>query len=157
MSGWTEERVETLVKLWGEGYSAAQIAGKFRMTRNSVIGKVHRMGLCGREEATRRKRAGGLMGKPAVGKLILTPGAPPRPALPVLVPDPLPIPPSHPLPGPRIELAAITSRNCCWPVERDAETGDWMFCGHARHPKSGAHDRGYCETHWRISRPRCAA
>jgi GcrA cell cycle regulator len=48
--GWTEERVELLKKLWLEGLSASQIAGILSegVTRNAVIGKVHRLKLTGR-------------------------------------------------------------------------------------------------------------
>jgi GcrA cell cycle regulator len=48
--GWTEERVELLKKLWLEGLSASQIAGVLAegVTRNAVIGKVHRLKLSGR-------------------------------------------------------------------------------------------------------------
>ena len=47
--GWTEERVELLKKLWSEGLSASQIAGQLGgVTRNAVIGKVHRLSLSGR-------------------------------------------------------------------------------------------------------------
>jgi hypothetical protein len=44
---WTDERVEQLKKLWGAGLSASQVAAELRCgaTRNSVIGKVHRLGL----------------------------------------------------------------------------------------------------------------
>src|SRR5246127_3490779 len=46
---WTDERVENLKKLWGEGLSASQIAAELGgITRNAVIGKVHRLGLSGR-------------------------------------------------------------------------------------------------------------
>ena len=42
---WTDERVETLKKMWGEGQSASQIAKELGgVTRNAVIGKVHRLG-----------------------------------------------------------------------------------------------------------------
>ena len=47
---WTDERINTLKKMWKEGKSAAEIAktlGK-GVTRNAVIGKAHRMGLSGR-------------------------------------------------------------------------------------------------------------
>ena len=54
--GWTEERVETLKKLWAEGLSASQIAGRLgQVTRNAVIGKVHRLGLSGRATTSRMK------------------------------------------------------------------------------------------------------
>ena len=52
---WTDERVETLKKMWAEGQSASQIAKELGgVTRNAVIGKVHRLGLS--------NRAGGIGG-----------------------------------------------------------------------------------------------
>src|ERR1044072_9711300 len=50
--GWTEERVEMLKKLWSDGLSPSQIAAELGgITRNAVIGKVHRLGLSGRAKA----------------------------------------------------------------------------------------------------------
>ena len=50
---WTDERVELLKKLWNQGLSASQIANELGagVTRNAVIGKVHRLGLSGRAKA----------------------------------------------------------------------------------------------------------
>ena len=46
---WTDERVELLKKMWTEGKSASQIAKELgSVTRNAVIGKVHRLGLSSR-------------------------------------------------------------------------------------------------------------
>ncbi|WP_417626888.1 GcrA family cell cycle regulator [Pararhodobacter aggregans] len=46
---WTDERVELLKKMWAEGKSASQIAKELgSVTRNAVIGKVHRLGLSSR-------------------------------------------------------------------------------------------------------------
>lgn len=48
---WTEDRVARLAKLWAEGLSASQIAADLTgVTRNAVIGKVHRLGLSGRDK-----------------------------------------------------------------------------------------------------------
>ena len=48
---WTDERVETLKRMWAEGLSASQIAKDLGgVTRNAVIGKVHRLGLSNRVE-----------------------------------------------------------------------------------------------------------
>lgn len=50
---WTDERVEILKKLWAEGLSASQIAAQLGgVTRNAVIGKVHRLKLSGRGKTT---------------------------------------------------------------------------------------------------------
>src|SRR5436309_13039421 len=49
---WTDERVEMLKKLWADGLSASQIAAELGgITRNAVIGKVHRLGLSGRAKS----------------------------------------------------------------------------------------------------------
>ena len=49
---WTDERVELLKKLWADGLSASQIAAELGgITRNAVIGKVHRLGLSGRAKS----------------------------------------------------------------------------------------------------------
>jgi len=72
---WTDERVETLKAMWSEGKSASQIAKELGgVTRNAVIGKVHRLGLSNRgpgadrpDDATppEAAAAGGAMPEPA--------------------------------------------------------------------------------------------
>lgn len=59
---WTDERVETLKKLWGEGRTAAEIASALGgVTRNAVIGKAHRLKLSGRaspiQQSNKKKAA----------------------------------------------------------------------------------------------------
>ncbi len=54
---WTDERVEQLRQMWLDGLSASQIAARLGgVTRNAVIGKVHRLGLSGRGAPTRVTR-----------------------------------------------------------------------------------------------------
>jgi len=54
---WNEERVELLKKLWADGLSASQVAKQLGgVTRNAVIGKVHRLGLSGRATPSRPAR-----------------------------------------------------------------------------------------------------
>jgi len=50
---WTDERVELLRQLWLDGKSASQISAELGagVTRNAVIGKVHRLGLSGRTKS----------------------------------------------------------------------------------------------------------
>jgi GcrA cell cycle regulator len=55
---WNDERVELLKKMWSEGQSASQIAKELgNVTRNAVIGKVHRLGLSNRAGAAPVKPA----------------------------------------------------------------------------------------------------
>jgi len=69
---WTDERVETLKRMWAEGQSASQIARELGgVTRNAVIGKVHRLGLSNRVN-------GSSDGKPAAADEEAVPDTPPR-------------------------------------------------------------------------------
>jgi GcrA cell cycle regulator len=56
--GWTDERVELLKSLWKDGWSAAQIARQLGgVTRNGVLGKIHRLGLSERAVASKPAKA----------------------------------------------------------------------------------------------------
>lgn len=183
---WPPEAVEMLRKYWGEGASASYVAARINatyfagVTRNAVIGKIHRLKLNRSQEMNRRNhsRSGGRKGCSRTnirfGKGEVAARKPPAPPPPIpvvtvsritgaIIPGPSPIPP-RPLPdpapasGPLIDIMAITSGNCCWPVERGGEFDEWLFCGGERDPKSGAgHDRGYCAKHWRTATGRRAA
>lgn len=81
---WTDERVELLKKMWGEGQSASQIAKELGgVTRNAVIGKVHRLGLSNRagsgSSAAPAAKAAPAKEKPAVAATP-KPKAEPKPA-----------------------------------------------------------------------------
>ena len=85
---WTDERVELLKKMWGEGQSASQIAKELGgVTRNAVIGKVHRLGLSNRSTTTatpkteaKAKAAPKPEAKPAAPKERVQPKPAPAPA-----------------------------------------------------------------------------
>ena len=66
---WTDERVELLKKMWGEGQSASQIAKELGgVTRNAVIGKVHRLGLSNRAGSGASASKAETKAKPATPK-----------------------------------------------------------------------------------------
>jgi GcrA cell cycle regulator len=137
--GWTDERVEALKKLWLDGLSASQIAKQLGsgLTRNAVIGKVHRLGLSGRAAASTPQRAAFKTARP------------PRPATPAV-------------PAPRrveavVEQKAVVvvhaaeetgsatvltldARMCKWPIGDPSRDG-FSFCGRANS------DGPYCTHH----------
>ncbi len=87
---WTEDRVETLKKMWAEGQSASQIAKELGgVTRNAVIGKVHRLGLSNRAGGGSAAAKAPAKEKPAAAK----PAAKARPE-----PKPEPVPAKAPEP-----------------------------------------------------------
>lgn len=57
---WTEERITLLQQLWSDGLSASQIASRLGgVTRNAVIGKVHRLGLSDKSRTKAGNHRGG--------------------------------------------------------------------------------------------------
>ena len=100
---WTDERVETLKKMWAEGQSASQIAKELGgVTRNAVIGKVHRLGLSNRVgPGTPAEDEGDAA--PVTAAAAPSPAAPakPAPAPRAAAPEPTPRPaPAAPAPQP---------------------------------------------------------
>ena len=91
---WTDERVETLKRMWGEGQSASAIAKELGgVTRNAVIGKVHRLGLSNRtEEPEAAAPAPAPAPEPVAREKPAAPRAVPQPAAAPLRPEPAPEP-----------------------------------------------------------------
>lgn len=52
---WTDEQVEQLRQMWVEGLSANEIAKKLGVSKNSIVGKVHRLCLQARPSPIKRK------------------------------------------------------------------------------------------------------
>ncbi len=132
-ANWSEDRVEQLKSLWTEGLSASQIARALGgVTRNAVIGKVHRLGLAGRASPSRSERP----------RLPMAPKAPSvrnhLPAVPVVEEDPLTLED-----GSHATVLTISDRMCRWPIG-DPAASEFHFCG--RSPKAGS---PYCEAHAR--------
>ena len=88
---WTDERVELLKKMWTEGNSASQIAKELgSVTRNAVIGKVHRLGLSSRTADSDAAAPATPEPVPAVETVVESPAAaaPPPPAAPLAAETP---------------------------------------------------------------------
>ena len=52
---WTPERTAALIALWNEDLSTSEIGRRLEITKNAVIGKVHRLGLTQRRPSPKVK------------------------------------------------------------------------------------------------------
>jgi GcrA cell cycle regulator len=153
---WTDDRVETLKKLWADGWSGSQIASRLGgVTRNAVIGKVHRLGLAGRVVTCRAprppRRISHLPLRPTrvqyrthgntALKPVFMPVEQPTVAL-ALVPAILPEPADAPA-ALRVNLLDLREHMCRWPIG-DPQDEAFHFCG--RHKTAGI---SYCDHHAR--------
>lgn len=151
---WPDERVEILKQLWTDGLSASQIATKLGdgITRNAVIGKVHRLGLSGRgsparvaRPRTRRTRQPSAPARtakpmPTQGSAALRSREKPAPAR-RAEPAPEPIRLVDIPEGERIGILGLTEKTCRWPLG-DPDSSEFCFCG--KTPQDGT---PYCDYH----------
>tara|TARA_B100000678_G_scaffold291630_1_gene310060 strand:- start:2738 stop:3265 length:528 start_codon:yes stop_codon:yes gene_type:complete len=153
MMSWTDERVEQLKKLWTEGHSASQIATQLGgVTRNAVIGKVHRLGLSGRATPSRPvKRPPRLARpKPAPQRVVHKApeeqtAAPQQPSsLPAVARAPEPLEPAKLANGDFASVLNIRETMCKWPIG-DPMDKDFAFCGRA------ASGGPYCAEHAKVA------
>ena len=140
--GWTDERVETLKKLWLDGLSASQIAKQLGgVTRNAVIGKVHRLGLSGRATPSQPTRSVFKAPRPARP---VAPSAPRRvESIAPIRAEPRPIVYDE-LPGSATVLT-LGAHMCKWPIG-DPSSDSFTFCG-----KRIDDDGPYCVGHARVA------
>ena len=112
---WTEDRVELLKKLWAEGLSASQIARTMGdVTRNAVIGKVHRLGLSGRATTSRADRP----------RRATIPKPQPKP----VVAEPASVAEATLSNGEFATVMTLNGVMCRWPIGDPGAT-DFHFCG----------------------------
>ena len=146
---WNDERVELLSKLWLEGRSASQIAAELGLgvTRNAVIGKVHRLGLSGRVKMPAQPLANRLRArsaaKPEDGAAL-----PPEPTLKPIEPA-LPMAPRTAevvIPfSTRVTIMDLRDTMCRWPLG-DPTSADFRYCGHRSGPLGP-----YCDEHAQLA------
>lgn len=152
---WTEERVTELKKLWAEGHSASQIAKQLGgVTRNAVIGKVHRLGLSGRATPSRPVKRPPRLARPKPTPQTIRTGAKPRPEAapkPAAAPEPSPAvaeAPQEPqrLPnGDLVTVMNVKDSMCKWPIGDPADP-NFSFCG-----RTSSEGSPYCAEHAKVA------
>jgi GcrA cell cycle regulator len=152
---WTEQKIQMLKDMWGNGFSASEIAKRLGgLTRNAVIGKAHRLKLSGRPSPIKRedgsttpaKNTG--MTRATTKKVMLRP---------------LPMPPAPPTnlrqtpainrvsveqekrPATSVSPLKSGERQCRWPIG-DPRSADFRFCGCLAHE-----GLPYCTDHARMA------
>ena len=129
---WSDDRVEQLKKLWEGGLSASQIAAELgNVTRNAVIGKVHRLGLSGRAKSP--SSSAPRVRKPRSHMMrVSRPSMRGNTALALAFemeqePEPEMIENIIPI-GQRRTLLELNENTCRWPIG-DPATTEFFFCG----------------------------
>lgn len=141
-AAWSKESLEALKALAGQGLSASQIAGQMGVSRNAVIGKIHRCGIALRGHM---HLAADRPAKPKREPKVRA--APIRHFLRRMVPEvkpPTMIAPEPPPPEGGVALIDIGHGECRWPLG-DPLSPDFRFCGGA--VRQGA----YCAAHARLA------
>lgn len=138
---WNDERVDLLKKFWAEGLSASQIASKMGgVTRNAVIGKVHRLGLSGRAAPAKPQRGRSFDHDfDDIGVDV------DEPVMKKIVPEPEFITPLVLDSGDKATVATLKNNMCKWPIG-DPARDDFHFCGQS----TGA-GKSYCTYHARLA------
>ena len=156
---WTDERVELLRKLWLEGLSASRVAADLGggVTRNAVIGKVHRLGLSGRVKAqvpssvnrarpnkpqnTRTPMPQRAIGMPMRGNTALA-----VQARPMSLPQPQRMSGDVVPMAENVTIMDLRESMCRWPVG-DPSSSEFRYCG----GKAPIGDGPYCSFHSRMA------
>jgi len=149
---WPSTDVATLRTMWADGTSAEIIAATLHVSRNAVIGKVHRLNLPGRQTVTRTPRR-----PPRERTVTLRPRTPERihpgnlrgkregrkhdPGLPIRTPPRADAKVKRSL---KLTILEITETTCKWPSAEDHPP--YTYCGHETFE-----GLPYCAAHCRVA------
>lgn len=132
---WSAEEDAVLTAEWKKGISCSQIAKTIRRrfgnsrTRNSIIGRKHRLGLPDRTTPVRIVRDKQRVKRRALPKMVEPVKPVAKAAKPVRKEEPIR----------RVEITELARSECRWPVTEDSPH---LFCGRPQ-----AEDSSYCATH----------
>lgn len=147
MSDWSPDQVAELTRLWGEGLTGGEIGKRLGISKNAVVGKVHRLHLPSRPSPI--KRYGQRLGTATYAARPVKPHpknrAAPKPSAPIM-PTARAAGPSAPLAESRPTLDGSSRARCVWPLwpSGDLPPRDQrFFCG----AKITPGETPYCAPH----------
>lgn len=131
---WTDDRVALLRRLWEDGQSASKIAAQLGgVTRNAVIGKVHRLGMGGRVKPGEEVPAASAKAVEIETAIAVVEMEAPEPVA-ILAHHPapeFPAPAAEPVAlvvSQRVTIMDLRESMCRWPIG-DPTTPEFRFCG----------------------------
>jgi GcrA cell cycle regulator len=142
---WTDEVVEELRKMWDKGMTTGQIAKALGVTKNSIIGKVHRLCLTARPSPIKKAPAKTEKKSAPEAKSAATTKSTKKTAKEVKEPAPVVEKAETFVEETNIPLVKLDNHTCRWPLG-DPRDDDFCFCG--KRIKTG---QTYCEEHAAIA------
>lgn len=147
---WTDKMVEDLKKLWLDGLSTSEIAKKLGISKNSVVGKVHRLSLSGRPSPIKKKEEEIKRAAAARAKKIKETHAKEAPAVEIEEETiTISVEKAAPKAAVRtdnlIRVTDLDSHTCRWPLG-DPRDENFHFCG-----KKVRTGQTYCDEHSAIA------
>ena len=148
---WTEKMVEDLKIMWKQGLTTGEIGKRLGVSKNSIVGKVHRLQLDARPSPIKKKDeeqenaavAATAETKPAAVKAKTEKKTEPREEKPAAAPQPVAEKPAvvrKNIAG-DVKLTDLDNHTCRWPIG-DPKDENFHFCG-----KKVRIGQTYCEEH----------
>ena len=154
---WTNEMIEGLKKMWKKGLTTNEIAKELGVSKNSIVGKVHRLNLTSRPSPIKKKDDEEKLDVQQKEEKTLEPAKDTtdekpqkeekQPALHVEAEQPLVVPSVEAELKKRkcIKLTELDSHTCRWPIG-DPKDDRFCFCGNK--VRAG---QTYCDEHAAIA------
>lgn len=149
---WNDETTHELRRLWDQGLSAAEIGRRLGCSKNSIVGKVHRLGLESRPSPIRWPEAyrkhppavpgitGATLPPMASDEPLPLPFVPVRRAAPFTMTSLIGAPPTT------IFRPLVDIKPCCWPIGSPRDRATFRFCDDMAEP-----GRPYCREHAKLA------
>ena len=165
---WTDEMVDQLREMWKQGLTTGEIGRRLGVSKNSIVGKVHRLGLSGRPSPIKKKDSPEPQDAPKAKEETAAPQAKTKaekkPATPkaekvekkvekspekpaeeaLLIEEKSSLSPAHHHNG-KTSLTDLDNHTCRWPIG-DPKDENFHFCG-----KKVRIGQTYCDEHAAIA------
>lgn len=138
---WTTEMIEHLSQMWQEGKTTNEIAKALGVSKNSIVGKVHRLNLEARPSPIKKKDEENML----EAENITPAQKEPEPKEPKITITPKKVSDAKVYHNTCIKLSELDNHTCRWPIG-DPKDENFCFCG-----KKVRTGQTYCDEHAEIA------